>query len=69
MVTAGVDLSKILGANQNIGEQMLAITDESISASQLLGITCPGCSLKSTPMMVPQSGVRLDYAWFWCDFS
>jgi len=33
----GVDLSKILGGNQNIGEQGVAITDEIIGVSRLLG--------------------------------
>ena len=38
IVITGVDLSIILGANQNIGGgQRVEITDESIGATQLLG--------------------------------
>ena len=39
----GIDLSKTLGGNQNIEEQRVEKTDETIGVSQLLGVTCPGC--------------------------
>ena len=44
----GVDLSKILGASQNIGE-MVVITDESIGVFQLLGVCARAGPPKSTP--------------------
>jgi|SRR6218665_555788 len=45
----GIDLSKILGENQNIGEKVV-ITDECMGVFQLLGDTHPGCPPNSTPM-------------------
>jgi len=49
---SGVDLSKVLGENQNIGgEQRVVITDEGIGISQLLGGACPRCPPKSSPML------------------
>ena len=41
----GVDLSTILGANQNIGGQKVVKSDKCMGISQLLGDTCPGCPL------------------------
>ena len=39
----GVDLSKILGEQSKYWGQRVAITDEIIGVSQLLGGTCPDC--------------------------
>ena len=43
VVSTGVDLSKILGGNQNIGGQKVVKSDKFMGISQLLGGTCPGC--------------------------
>lgn len=49
-VPNGIDLSKIMGDNQNMGGKV-SIIDEIIGVSQLLG-ACAWTAPKSTPMNV-----------------